>query len=116
MNKTHASLPDYFEFSMLISLWILKLLELWQEGAVSPDIYSDSEESGSENEEATDDDEYYDDDERDESIQESDVDGDDDFSSETNSQTEEDSNHVYDNKVCALFLLFQCNLKEIVAT
>ncbi|KAK7275832.1 hypothetical protein RIF29_16957 [Crotalaria pallida] len=67
-----------------------------QEGSEypGPEMFSDSEESRSESEEATDDDLYYDDDddyysddEQDESIQESDVDAEDDIVSETGSET-----------------------------
>lgn len=44
-----------------------------QEGSISPEPYTDSEESGSESEEATDDDESYDDDENDDATQDSDA-------------------------------------------
>ncbi|XP_039687703.1 rho GTPase-activating protein REN1 isoform X3 [Medicago truncatula] len=58
-----------------------------QEGSVSPDIYTDTEESGSESEEGTDDDLSYDEDYDDESIHESDEDEEDDLVSESYTET-----------------------------
>ncbi|XP_019462322.1 PREDICTED: rho GTPase-activating protein REN1-like isoform X2 [Lupinus angustifolius] len=62
-----------------------------------PEMFTDSEESGSESEEATDDDDYYDDDEEDESIQESD--DEEDIVSQTDSETGDSmANDEYDDK------------------
>ncbi|KAF7817020.1 rho GTPase-activating protein REN1-like isoform X1 [Senna tora] len=89
---------------------VITLLEeydsIFGEGTGSPDIYSDSEESGSETEDGTEDDDYDDeeeeeedyDDECDESIQESDGDADDGLVNEICGETEEpggknDKNH-----------------------
>ncbi|XP_061362347.1 rho GTPase-activating protein REN1-like [Gastrolobium bilobum] len=83
---------------------IISFTFLLQEGSVSPgpDMYFDSEDSGSESEEATDDDLSYDDyydDEEDDSIQESDVDADDDVVSQTDSETgDSTANDEYDDK------------------
>ncbi|CAK8568206.1 unnamed protein product [Lathyrus sativus] len=68
-----------------------------QEGSVSPDIYTDSEESGSESEEGTDDDLSYDDDDDydDESMQESDED---DLVSESYTETGDSETDDYDDK------------------
>ncbi|KAK7351557.1 hypothetical protein VNO77_11106 [Canavalia gladiata] len=81
---------------------VITLLEeynnIFGEGSVSPDIYTDSEEeSGSESEEATDDDISYDDDydEQDESIRESDAE--DDLVSESYSETgDSEADDAYD--------------------
>ncbi|KAJ7965799.1 Rho GTPase activating protein [Quillaja saponaria] len=83
---------------------VITLLENYEsifgEGSVSPELYTDSEESGTESEEATDDDESYDDDEHDSASQESDADADDDLASnETYSETgDSESNDLYDDK------------------
>ncbi|XP_022733007.1 rho GTPase-activating protein REN1-like isoform X2 [Durio zibethinus] len=57
---------------------VITLLEeydkIFGEGSVSPDLYSDTEESGSESEEATDDDESYDDDDDDEDYEDDECD------------------------------------------
>lgn len=75
---------------------------------MSPDMYTDSEESGTESEEATDVESYDDDDyddEQDESVEESDAD-EDDLVSEASSETENSgANHVYDDKVGDFFSL-----------
>ncbi|KAJ7958935.1 Rho GTPase activating protein [Quillaja saponaria] len=75
---------------------------IFGEGSLSPELYTDSEESGTESEEATDDDESYDDDEHDGSFQESDADADADddlASNETYSETSDSgSNDLYDDK------------------
>ncbi|PPS03374.1 hypothetical protein GOBAR_AA17284 [Gossypium barbadense] len=64
--------PNYFFFFTKLSIWLsvvaIKTITrsefCWQEGSISSDIYSDSEESGSESEEAAEDDsESYDEDE-----------------------------------------------------
>ncbi|XVF64876.1 hypothetical protein PTKIN_Ptkin09bG0202000 [Pterospermum kingtungense] len=89
---------------------VITLLEeydkIFGEGSVSPDLYSDTDESGSESEEATDDDEYYeddddyDDDEYDDGTQESDAYDDDDYvSSGTGSESgHSDKNDLDDDK------------------
>ncbi|KAF1871796.1 hypothetical protein Lal_00020591 [Lupinus albus] len=74
---------------------------IFGEGSESPDIYTDTEESGSESEEGTDDDLSYDDedydDEEDGSVHESDVD--DDLVSESYSETgESQANDEHDDK------------------
>lgn len=80
----------------------------WQVGSVSPDLYSDSEESGSESEEATDDgesyedDEDYEDDDCDDAIQASDAyNNDDDVASRTGSESGHSiNNDLDDDKAC----------------
>lgn len=54
----------WFGFGFYIA--VMSSAFCWQEGCVSPDMYSDSEESGSGSEEEADDDESYEDDEDDE--------------------------------------------------
>ncbi|CAL5204615.1 unnamed protein product [Lathyrus oleraceus] len=81
---------------------VITLLEeytsIFGEGSESPDIYTDSEESGSESEEGTDDDLSYDDDDDDyddESVQESDED---DVVSESYTETGDSEADDYDDK------------------
>ncbi|XP_058781222.1 rho GTPase-activating protein REN1-like isoform X5 [Vicia villosa] len=81
---------------------VITLLEeytsIFGEGSVSPDIYTDSEESGSESEEGTDDDLSYDDDDDDyddESVHESDED---DLVSESYTETGDSEADDYDDK------------------
>lgn len=74
---------------------------------MSPDIYTDTEESGSESEEGTDDDLSYDEDYDDESIHESDEDEEDDLVSE--SYTETGDSEDYNDKVNAFsFFSIHC--------
>ena len=80
----------------------------WQEGSVSPDpdLYSDTEESGSESEEATDDDESYEDyegDECDDATQGSEAYNDDDYvASGTVSESGHSvNNDLDDDKACS---------------
>ncbi|PON63462.1 Rho GTPase activating protein [Parasponia andersonii] len=79
--------------------------KIFGEDSVSPEPYTDSEESGSESEEATDDDESYEDEDNDDAAQESDAGTDDDpenASSETCSESGDSGDDVlYDNKECA---------------
>ncbi|THG10378.1 hypothetical protein TEA_015593 [Camellia sinensis var. sinensis] len=86
---------------------VITLLEeynnIFGEGAMSTELYSDSEESGSESEELTDDDETIEDDEYDEDgTDASDVDIDEDFehaSNETHSETgDTGDDEIYDDK------------------
>lgn len=73
---------------------------------MSLDLYTDSEESGSESEEATDDDESYEDDEHGDATQESDADADadEDFENASSGTCSESGdsrdNDPCDNKVC----------------
>ncbi|OMO57653.1 hypothetical protein COLO4_35204 [Corchorus olitorius] len=86
---------------------VITLLEeydkIFGEGFVSPDLYSDSEESGSESEEATDDDESYEDDEDyeddecDDATEESDAYNDDDDDEDVVSGTGSESGHSVNN-------------------
>ncbi|PON70488.1 Rho GTPase activating protein [Trema orientale] len=79
--------------------------KIFGEDSVSPEPYTDSEESGSESEEATDDAESYEDEDNDDATQESDAGTDDDpenASSETCSESGDSGDDVlYDNKECA---------------
>lgn len=72
-----------------------------QEHALSPDIYSDSEESGSESEEETDDDGSYEDDEHGDVTQDSELESEDDLahtSNESHSSSDEDGEYAFSNK------------------
>lgn len=71
-----------------------------QEGSVSPELYSDSDGSGSESEELTDDDESYEDD----SQEGSDADTDDDFERESSPTTSEVGECEDSNKVLSYSL------------
>ncbi|XVF36606.1 hypothetical protein REPUB_Repub19eG0071600 [Reevesia pubescens] len=82
---------------------VITLLEeydkIFGEGSVSPDIYSDTEESGNESEEATDDDESYEDDDCDDAAQGSDAYTDEDYlASGTGSESGHSVNHLDDYK------------------
>ncbi|XP_030528466.1 rho GTPase-activating protein REN1 [Rhodamnia argentea] len=84
---------------------VITLLEeygkIFGEHALSPDIYSDSEESGSESEEETDDDGSYEDDEHDDLTQDSELESEDDrghTSSESHSSSDEDGDYASSNK------------------
>lgn len=84
---------------------IITLLEendkIFKEGSMSLDLYTDSEESGSESEEATDDDESYEDDEHGDATQESDADADADEDFENaSSGTCSESGDSRDNDPC----------------
>lgn len=76
-------------------------LTLLQEHALSPDIYSDSQESGSESEEETDDDGSYEDDEHDDLTQDSELESEDDLghtSSESHGSSDEDGKYASRNE------------------
>lgn len=88
--------------------------------SVSPEPYTDSEESGSESEEATDDDESYEDNENDDATQESDAGTDDDpenASSETCSESGDSGDDIlYSDKVISDLLasaFYKKSYKEI---
>ncbi|XP_030455215.2 rho GTPase-activating protein REN1 isoform X1 [Syzygium oleosum] len=84
---------------------VITLLEeydkIFGEHALSPDIYSDSEESGSESEEETDDDGSYEDDEHGDVTQDSELESEDDLahtSNESHSGSDEDGEYAFSNK------------------
>lgn len=82
--------------------YICKLL--LQESYLSPNLYSDTEESGSESEEATDDDESYEDEEPDDGSQDSEIYTDEEtenISSGSNSRSYDDGDSTHtDEMVC----------------
>lgn len=82
-----------------------------QEGSISPEIYTDTEESGSESEEATDDDEYYEDDEYGDATHESDAEAGDNLenaSGETCSESGDPGDYdLCDDQVCLCTFLHE---------
>ena len=104
------NLAVLFPYPNFLLLWfgfgfyivIMSSAFCWQEGLVSPDLYSDTEESGSESE-ATDDDESYEDDECDDATEGSDAYNDDDYvASETGNESGHSvNNDLDDDKACS---------------
>uniref|UniRef100_A0A2N9FKR3 Rho-GAP domain-containing protein n=1 Tax=Fagus sylvatica TaxID=28930 RepID=A0A2N9FKR3_FAGSY len=94
---------------------VITLLEeydnIFGEGSISHEIYTESEESGSESEEATDDDDSYEDDEHGDATQESNAEADDDLenaSSETCSESDDSGdNDLCDDKACLCTFLHE---------
>lgn len=77
-----------------------------QEGSISPDLYSDTEESGSESEEAIDDDESYEDEEPEDGSQYSEIYTDDEtenVSSESTGRSYDDGDSTHTGKMVCSF-------------
>lgn len=107
-NQMATSLGIHFLF-FLCAFELHELVVCVQEESMSPEIYTDSEESGSQSEEATDDDESYGDDEHGDATQESDADDDlENVSNESCSESGDSGDEYFcDAKACLYTFLHE---------